>query len=134
MGNHITLIKTEVSKNVGVIWKIRNNLSINTLQLLYYTLIQPYFNYCNIAWACQGKVHTQSLYRLPKNTLAPWNSHSAPIYKRQNILNVFYINKLRVGCCVYKYLNGLLPLSFLMVCYLCHFYLFPTIVIHRLLY
>ena len=80
---------------IGVIRKIRNDLARNILQLLYYILIHPYFNYCNIIWACQDNVHTQSLYRLQKKairlvTLAPWNSHSAAIFKRLNILIFLY--------------------------------------------
>ena len=115
--DHIVLVKAKVCKNIGVIQKIRNNLSKNILQLLYYTLIHPYFNYCNIIWACQDNVHTQTLYRLQKKvirlvTLAPWDSHSAPIFRRLNILNIFDINKLQVGCFVYKYLTGLLHFSF----------------------
>ena len=46
--DHIALVKTKVSKNIGVIRKVRNNSPRNTLQLLYYTLIHPSFNYCNI--------------------------------------------------------------------------------------
>ena len=61
--DHIALVKIKVSKNIGVIRKIRNNLSRNTLLLLYYAVIHPYFNYYNIIWACQDNVHTQSLYR-----------------------------------------------------------------------
>ena len=87
------------------------------MQLLYYTLIHPYFNYCNILWACQDNFHTPSLYRFQRKairlvTLAPWNSQSALIFKRLNILNIFDINKLQVGWFVYKYLTGLLPFSF----------------------
>ena len=80
--------------------KIRNNLPKNTLQLLYYTLIHPYFNYCNVIWDCQDNVHTQSLYRLQKKviplvTLAPWIGHSAPIFRRLNTLYIFDTNRLQ---------------------------------------
>ena len=64
--DHIALVKTKVSKYIGVIRKIRNNLPRNTLQLLFYTLIHPYYNYCNIIWACQDNAYTQRLYRLQK--------------------------------------------------------------------
>ena len=43
--DHIALVKTKVSKDIDVIRKIRNNFPRNILQLLYYTLIHPYFNY-----------------------------------------------------------------------------------------
>ena len=36
---HITLVKTTVNKNIGVVRKIRNIVPRNTLHLIYYTLI-----------------------------------------------------------------------------------------------
>ena len=69
--DHIALVKAKVSKNIGVIQKIRNNLPRNTLQLLYYTLIHPYVNYCNIIWACQDNVHLR-VYIDYKNKKFVW--------------------------------------------------------------
>ena len=109
------MVKTKVNKNIGVVRKIINDLPRNTLHLLYYTLIHPYFSYSNMIWACQDNVHTQSLYRLQNKgislvTLAPWNSHSGPIFKILNILNIFYIKKITSRMSfVYIYLTGLLP-------------------------
>ena len=112
--DHIASVKTKVSNNIGVIWNIRNCLPRIALKLLQYTLIHPYFNYCNIVWVCQDNIYTQRIYRLKKSNssgnLSPWNSHSVPILKRMNILNIFYINIVRV----------------------CE--RFATFVIHRLLY
>ena len=45
-------------------------------------------------------------------SLDPQNSHCASIFKSLNIFNNVVINKLQVGCFMYKYLNVLLPLSF----------------------
>ena len=46
--DHFSLLKNKISKNIGVIRRIRKNLSLYTLRMLYYALINPYFDYCNI--------------------------------------------------------------------------------------
>ena len=48
--DHIETVSNKVSKNVGLLCKIRRNLCSNTLLMLYRTLIQSYYEYCNIFW------------------------------------------------------------------------------------
>ena len=85
--------------------------------MLYNSLVHPYFDYCNIVWACEQNVHTEALFKTQKKavriiTKSAWNCHSAPLFKINQILNIFDINKLQTGCFVYKSLNGLLPQTF----------------------
>ena len=47
---HITHVANKVSKAIGIISKARFFLSSKSLLSLYYTLVYPYLNYCNIAW------------------------------------------------------------------------------------
>ena len=49
--DHVSVLKLKVSKNLGVIKKIRHNLTSESLKSLYYALIYPYISYCNIVWA-----------------------------------------------------------------------------------
>ena len=43
---------------MGILYKPRNYVSMNTLKQLYYTLIYPYLNYGVMSWgtACQTKL------------------------------------------------------------------------------
>ena len=47
---HINHVAKKVSKTIGIISKARFFLSSKSLLSLYYTLVYPYLNYCNIAW------------------------------------------------------------------------------------
>ena len=47
---HINHVVKKVSKTIGIISKARFFLSSKSLLSLYYTLVYPYPNYCNIAW------------------------------------------------------------------------------------
>ena len=50
-------ISNKITKNTGILSKLRYYVSINTLKQLYYTLIYPYLNYGLMSWgtACQAK-------------------------------------------------------------------------------
>ena len=49
--DHIHIIKSKVSKNLGLISFIKKNVPLSVLKTLYNTLVQPYLEYCNIVWA-----------------------------------------------------------------------------------
>ena len=46
--NHVKIM---ISRNVGVITRLRHIININIIRNLYYTLIYPYIHYCNMIWA-----------------------------------------------------------------------------------
>ena len=58
--------------------------------MLYYALMNPYFDYCNIVWGIERNVHLENLFKLQMKavrliTWSKWNSHSSPIFKQLNI-------------------------------------------------
>ena len=56
--NHIKLVSSKVSKRIGILSKIRYNLSSEILLMLYHTLVQPYFDYCNIIFGLLRIIRT----------------------------------------------------------------------------
>ena len=78
--------------------------------MLYGTLVQPYFDYCNIILATQNNYHLISLHRRQKKALrmiafAKWDAHTKPLFKKYGILTIFDTNKLQTCCFVYKAVN-----------------------------
>ena len=115
--DHIKLVKAKVSKNIGIIKRLQKCLPKHILLMLYHSLVHPYFDYCNIVWACEKNIYTDALFKIQKKAVriiskCKWNCHSSPLFKTNRILNIFDINKLQAGCFVYKSLNCLLPLTF----------------------
>ena len=49
--DHIITIKGKISKGLGILTKLRHYLPNHILVKFYYTLIHPYYAYCNIIWA-----------------------------------------------------------------------------------
>ena len=85
--DHIQLVSSKVSKSIGIPSKIRYNLSSEILLMLYRTLVQSYFDYCNIIWATQNNYHIISLHHRQKKPLritvfAKLDVHTKPRLKK----------------------------------------------------
>ena len=58
---HISYICAQISRNIGLIWKLRHYLSIKQLKQIYYNLIYPYIAYAILAW---GSTYISSLQNI----------------------------------------------------------------------
>jgi hypothetical protein len=115
--DHIDILKNKINKNLGVIRKVSHVLPCEVLYTLYNTLIHPYLDYCNIAWASRPNTKLDELFRLQKKALRiiakrKWNDHTSPLFKSKSILKLYDLNKLQVACFVYKGVRNLLSPSF----------------------
>ena len=57
--DQITHVKIKVSKNIGILYKLRHYVSIHVLKQLYHTPIHPYLNYTVVVWenACPSNLN-----------------------------------------------------------------------------
>jgi hypothetical protein len=115
--DHIKVICNKISKNIGILFRTRNNLTPHTLLMLYRSLIQPYIEYCNIVWAAGESISLTNLFRKQKKairtiTFAKWNAHTGPIFNRLHIPTLYQTNKFQTACFVYKSINRMLPFQF----------------------
>ena len=67
--SHIKPIKNKVSKSIGIIRKIRKNMPCDVLRNLYFSLLHPSFEYCNVIWAVNITVSLESLFRMQKRAI-----------------------------------------------------------------
>lgn len=115
--NHIKTIKNKVTKNIGIIKFAKRNLPTAVLKMLYSTLIQPYFEYCNIVWAIHKSTALNDLLICQKKavriiTNSKWNAHTKPLFLNTRILPVDKLNDLQVACFMYRAMHNLLPKYF----------------------
>ena len=88
---HITYIKNNISKAIGIMYKARQYLNNSSLVNLYYSYVYPYLTYCIEVWGCAYPTHLQFLFLLQKKnhsyhyifTLSC--SHRAIIYVSRNL-------------------------------------------------
>ena len=62
--NQISFIRARISRNIGIISKLRNYLSIQHLKQIYYNLLitYPYISYGILAWGSTYKSNLISLH------------------------------------------------------------------------
>ena len=87
--------------------RVKKNVDINVLKMLYHSLIQPYFQYCNIIWATHHTQHIELLARKQKKaariiSLSKWNARTKPLFVNHRILTLSIINRFQVCCFMYK--------------------------------
>ena len=113
--NHIDGITKTISRNVGMINKFI--IPERILRTLYCTLVLPYINYGILILGKACKAYLEKIHKLQKRAVriisnSHYRSHSAPLFQKHDILNVYDSYKLELGVFMYKYFNGLLPMSF----------------------
>src|SRR6218665_860204 len=114
--DHIMLVTKKVSKNIGVIARIKHCLPHKILLSLYYTLIFPYFSYCNIIWGSNYKTHLSNLFILQKRAIRlicnlPRFSSTKASFFKLNLLTLNNINKYQMLLFMFRYHHSLLPKS-----------------------
>ena len=65
--DHIKILCNKISKSIGIMLRVKNDVDANVLKMLYHSLIQPYFQYCNIIWATHDTQHIELLFRKQKS-------------------------------------------------------------------
>ena len=97
--------------------KLKYFVPESILYSLYCTLILPYINYGIQAWENCCKRYLEKIFKLQKKALriisnSNYLSHSAPLFKKYKILNVYDTYDLEVCTFMYKHFNKHLPVVF----------------------
>ena len=111
---HISYISKKVKRSIGILSKLRYFISTKILLSLYYALVEPFLNYCIIAWGGTYRTTLQSLFILQKKalriiTFTSFNEHSSPLFKDLRVVELFDIIALQLAVFMYKFHNKLLP-------------------------
>src|SRR5688572_17787969 len=104
---HITDISKKISKNIGIISRVRHLLPRYILVNLYYSLIYPYISYCNLTWASTYRTRLTMLTTLQKRVIriicnVPYRASTKLLFLDMKILPFECINKLQVALFMYK--------------------------------
>ena len=82
--SHITLICKKVSAAIGVMRRMKPFVPMHTLESVYKSLVQPYFDYCSPLWDTCGKLLRDKLQKFQSRaarivTGANYESRSADV-------------------------------------------------------
>ena len=115
--SEISHVASKVAKSIGIISRCSFFLPKSSLRMLYYSLIYPYFYYCNIVWASTYKTNLRRLVILQKRIIriinkSHFNAHTEPIFKDLGILKFSDIHLLQLDQFMYSCKNSFLPPKF----------------------
>ena len=115
---HISYICSQISRNIGIISKLRHYLSIKQLKQIYYNLIYPYIAYAILAW---GSTYVSSLQKIQvkqnhvarliffANIRGKDTESALPLLNLLDMLTVYNIYSLHVLKFAHLWHKGLLP-------------------------
>ena len=104
---HITQLSKNLSRSVGIFFKIRHYVTPETLKLLYYSLFYSFISY---GISVRGLIHPtilEPLCKIQKKvvraiTLSDKYSHSSPLFQNLELLKLRDIHSSNLLCFVYK--------------------------------
>ena len=114
---HIDIVRSKISKNIGIISKVRHLLPQELTRNLYMTLVNPYICYCNIIWSSPHKTsNLDKILKIQKKycrliTFSKFTEASHPLFQKLHILSVYDTYKYQLLIHIYKTINKLIPIS-----------------------
>ena len=116
--NHITYLKTKISKGLGIIIKTRKLFNEKVLHTLYHSFIYPYLTYCIEIWGSAANIHLELLLLIQKKyvriaTHAEFRAHTDKLFLKLNILPITKLYCYQVLIFMYKINHKMLPQIFL---------------------
>ena len=116
--NHINCISKTISRNIGVMNKLKHYIPYRILHTLYCTLIiSPYLSYGILIWGNTCKSYLDKLVKLQKWAIrvisnSHYRCHTAPLFAKCNFLTVTDMYSLELGVFMYKFCTNDLPSAF----------------------
>ena len=115
--NHINELCSKLSKTVGIFSKLRYNVNIDILVMLYYSLIYPFLIYGVQVWGLTYPTYLKPVTTLQKRlgrilTFSEPMSHSEPLLKSLNLLKFNDIIHSEILFFVYQWFHKLVPSCF----------------------
>ena len=100
--SHINYTANKISKSIGIIRRSSFFLKKESLRILYFSMIYPYLQYCNLVWANTYQTTISRLSILQKRIIRIVNksdflAHTNPIFKELYLLKLEDIRILQIS-------------------------------------
>ena len=112
--DHIHSISKKIAKSLGILSRVAYLLPLNIRKNLYYTMIYPYLNYCNIIWASNYPSRLKRLTILQNRAVRfiigyPSLCRVDFAYKQLGLLKLKLITLYQISEFMFKYSRNQLP-------------------------
>ena len=111
---HIDSISRKIAKSIGILYRARHYLNLDSLKNLYYSFIYSHISYGTLIWGSNYTskllpIHLLQKRALRATTFTDRRTPSRPLFQRLDILNIFEIVKLQLSELAYKHNTNQLP-------------------------
>ena len=111
---HIDSISRKIAKSIGILYRARHYLNLDSLKNLYYSFIYSHISYGTLIWGSNYKSKLLPIHLLQKRalraiTFTDRRTPSRPLFQRLDVLNIFEIVKLQLSELAYKHNTNQLP-------------------------
>ena len=115
---HFSTIESKLSRNVGILAKLKHCLPTTALLTLYYAFIYPHILYGIALWGFAYSSHLNKLQVVQNKTVRAicslnWREHLTPYFFRCNILKIKDVAKLETAKFMHTFTNQILQKYFL---------------------
>ena len=112
---HIDSVVTKISKNVGLIAKLRHSVPRPIILNIYKSLVHPYLTYGLAAWGQACKTYLNKILILQKRALrllyfTDWHEHAIPLFLDANVLRITFLYYESVSTLMYD-INNIVKLQ-----------------------
>ena len=109
--NHCNNVANKMSRNAGILNRVKNYLPVSSMCTLYNSLIFPHYSYGLEAWGTCNKKYLKRITKIQKKavrsiTKSHWLSHTEPRMRKLNILTIPDQHYLQCMCLTYDMLKG----------------------------
>ena len=103
----------KISKRIGVLGRIRNNLTVDAANIVYQSLVLPVTDYCDVAWSSIGKIERDKLDRAQRRaTRIVLKTKDSDAEKNLKWLPLFMRRDMHTINLTFKCLKGSPPVFF----------------------
>ena len=102
---HITAIRSKMSRYIGVLYKLKHILPLQARMLTFNSLVQSHLNYCSLIWGTTNKTKIESLFTTQKKAMrsimpglvnyfykkGEFPTHTKPAFTELNVATVHNI-------------------------------------------
>ena len=104
---HIDNICRTVSRNIGIISRLKQVLPLPVLRMLYSTLILPYLYYGILAWGNAAQIRIDKILLLQKKVMrlicnTSYRSHTNVLFRENRILKINDLYRFQLGQFMYN--------------------------------
>ena len=115
--DHIHTIEKKLAKNINLLYRVRQFLHKESLKTRYFSYIHSYLNYANTAWASTYFKKLKTIdYQQKHAARITFNedilTHSSPLLRSLNGLNIYQINLYQHAKLMYKFQKNQAPKIF----------------------